>query len=161
MKKIISIIIAILVLTVCCVPQTFATTQDYQTEIKYIVPDTYMLYIPSEINIGEPAEIYAENVNITTDKKVVVRMNGIDELGRAEVFNVNDGQQKLSVAFTGENAAAITSLNNVVGEFNKGDTQSDTHYTINSYADAYDTLAYDAGEYIGNISFTASCEPID
>ena len=156
MKKVICLILIVLLCTVFT-PQAFAVTQDYNVTVKYEVPDTYMLYIPSEINAGEPISMYAEQVNIVEGRQINVSLGGLDEQGFADVYNDTDPTKVIKVKFQDDGGEKITQQNNVVAQFDNDSTSSDIVSILTS-VEPYDAYELPAGSYTGGITLIADCQ---
>jgi hypothetical protein len=156
MKKIICIVLTCLMF-IMLMPQAFALPQDYSVTVNYEVPDTYMLYIPSEVNAGEPISLYAEQVNIVEGKQISVSLGGIDEHGFADVYNDVDPTKVIKVRFQNDGGEYFTQQNNIVAQFNNNSKPTDIVNILTS-VEPYNSYDLPAGSYTGGISLIADCQ---
>jgi hypothetical protein len=150
MKKFLSMIA--LVTMLFCVQNVYA--QEPQTgfaTLTYTVDDSFMVYIPDSISVGQTAQLYASQINIDPSKHVYVRISNMGNDG-VTITSVNDSSSTLSVLFRDGEGNTLNQSNTLVGTF----SESDASLYLTSYID-YDGNAV-AGDYTGVVYFDISCE---
>jgi len=150
-KKYIAIIMTALMLL--CGKPVYAQEPIFgSSTIEYTVEDSYMVYIPESMSIGELTYINADYINIDPDKSIYVNIC-LDTNDSVILTNVHDSTSTLDVHFYDSNNNTITSQNTLVGTIDG----SSTSVSITPYLDYYDQTKT-AGKYVGNIYFNIFCE---
>lgn len=148
MKKIISLILATIIMVFSTVTvSAIETNHSQQTQLSYTYEGDYMIYIPMEINVGENISVMVDNVNILSDKKIVVSVGNFDYDSRIVLTN-NDTGDTVYTILKDTNYNQITMDNNVIGEFT-----NDEHSGKNIYTEVYFTDSVKAGTYTGYMDF--------
>lgn len=158
MKKIFAMVLAVCMLISFAIPAVSAEeVQDASTTVTYDVPDSFMLSIPAQIEVGQPAEIAVPTLNLKEGRHVVVKAYGMNDSGELTLTGVHDTNNSIIAYMYGANGNILKPGDDTVGVFNIGD--EGVAYTISSsilYRPA-DTVP---DTYQGTLYFSAYSEAI-
>lgn len=152
MKKIITLLLTVSMVFagITCVyaqePQMGSST------LTYTVDDSFWVYIPETMPVGQTAQLQAGDLNIDPSKQVYVSIANIDGDNGVKIYNVNDSSATLSVKFKDANGNTLDKPGAVAGEFSStGDIIEITPYVESDW----DSMA---GDYTGTVYFNIYCE---
>lgn len=148
MKKIICLILTVVIcLFTSITVSALEETAMQNTQISYTVQGNYMIYMPMQVNVGEPIYVMVDQVNILDTKKIKVSVGNLDDDGTLKLRNENT-DNIISVTLKNNDGEQYTRENCLVGEF---DNENHNGCTI------YSTVNYDymtkAGVYTGYLDF--------
>lgn len=123
------------------------------TTIHYTVDDSYMVYIPESIEVGEQVEISVMDFNVSNDKSVVVSFGTFDTNDSIYLHNENDYEKIIEVCFRNNEGETYQSICPRIGTFSNGNT---TPITFTSYIKSTENAK--AGNYSGSVTFNFFCE---
>ena len=126
-----------------------AEPQFGSSTLTYTVDDYFYVQIPETINVGTESEIYAMETNISPEKSIYVRIEGLDSNGAIQLHNDNDSSKSINVFFVDKTG------NNIIAQF--GSSQDGQIATFNTEVDA-DPHSASAGLYSGQVYFSMICE---
>lgn len=126
-----------------------AEPQFGSSTLTYTVDDYFYVQIPETINVGTESEIYAMETNISPEKSIYVRIEGLDSNGAIQLHNDNDSSKAINVFFVDKTG------NNIIAQF--GSSQDGQIATFNTEVDA-DPHSASAGLYSGQVYFSMICE---
>ena len=157
MKKIIALVLALLTVIAVGTTVAFADENPVWATVNFTAPNTYILNIPMDIEVGTLADITVENINVANGDKIVITLNGMDNNGEVQLAHTEDSNSTVSVKFdVGGNV--LTPNNNVIGWFS-GDPNSETAWQLDSYCEnCYAETK--AGNYQGSVYFEVNTEAI-
>lgn len=119
------------------------------------VDDNFYVQIPETITVGETATIYAMETNITDDKLIYVRIDGLDGSGEITLTNDTDPSETIKAYFTNESGTKYSSSDNLIGTFARSQTGG---INFNACCADVDTHSKKAGSYSGQVYFSITCE---
>lgn len=122
--------------------------------VTYTVDDSFYVQIPETISVGDSATIYAIETNISADKLIYVRIDGLDSNGEITLTNDADSSQTITTYFTDENGNKYSSSNNLVGTFSPYGNDGMKIYTGTNANPG----SARAGSYSGQVYFNITCE---
>lgn len=154
MKKVLSIIIAIVMMCAITIPAVSAESFNESVPVTYSAPDTFVLNIPAQIVVGERAYITAESLNIRDTKQVEVTFGGFTNYNTVSLYDDNDPTNTVSVYFFNNDNDTMSPTDNVVATFSN--TNPDASFILDSQI-VLDDRVVKAGEYSGAVYFTADC----
>lgn len=132
-----------------------AEPQFGSSTLTYTVDDYFYVQIPETINVGTESEIYAMETNISPEKSIYVRIEGLDSNGAIQLHNDNDSSKSINVFFVDKTGNRCNSGNNIIAQF--GSSQDGQIATFNTEVDA-DPHSASAGLYSGQVYFSMICE---
>lgn len=121
----------------------------------YTVDDYFYVQIPETINVGTESEIYAMETNISPEKSIYVRIEGLDSNGAIQLHNDNDSSKTINVFFVDKTGNRCNSGNNIIAQF--GSSPDGQIATFNTEVDV-DPHSASAGSYSGQVYFSIMCE---
>ena len=154
MKKVLSVIIAIVMMCAITIPAASAESFNESVPVTYSAPDTFVLNIPAQIVVGERAYIEAESLNIRDTKQVEVTFGGFTNSNTVSLYEENDPTKTVSVYFINNGGDIMSPTDNVVATFSNSNASAS--YTLDSQI-VLDDQVVKAGEYSGSVYFTADC----
>lgn len=132
-----------------------AEPQFGSSTLTYTVDDYFYIQIPETINVGTESEIYAMETNISPEKSIYVRIEGLDSNGAIQLHNDNDSSKTINAFFVDKTGNRCNSGNNIIAQF--GSSQDGQITTFNTEVDA-DPHSASAGSYSGQVYFSMICE---
>lgn len=151
MKKIVSLLLAVLMVTAFGTTIAFAEDVSTPATLRYTAPNTYVMNIPMEIQVGEATDIAVDNINVADGDRINIYVDGLSANGHAILQHNTDPNVTAEVVITA-NGAEMTASNTLVGWFS-GENDTATDWEINSYIyNQNDNLK--AGQYSGTVYFT-------
>lgn len=111
-----------------------AEPQFGSSTLTYTVDDYFYVQIPETINVGTESEIYAMETNISPEKSIYVRIEGLDSNGTIQLHNDNDSSKAINVFFVDKTGNRCNSGNNIIAQF--GSSQDGQIATFNTEVDA-------------------------
>ena len=154
MKKFISILIAMVLIAAVGTTAVFADEAPTPVTLNYTAPNTYIINIPMELEVGVASTITVDEINVADGEKVSIYVEGLED-GYAILQHETDYQSSAAVTITA-NGAEMNTSNNLVGWFS-GMDNSATDWEINSYLTMMRGNAK-AGKYSGTIYFSMRSE---
>ena len=121
--------------------------------IEFVSAPTYTVMIPATVELGETAEIKAENVVVEKGKQVEVKLTGTSETDNAFQLKTNEGAE---LTYTVKNGDADVAIGSTVLTVNP-DTAASGSTTLTFVAPT--SITY-AGTYTGTVTFTVSVETV-
>lgn len=121
--------------------------------IEFVSAPTYTVTIPATVELGETAEIKAENVVVEKGKQVEVKLTGTSETDNAFQLKTNEGAE---LTYTVKNGDADVAIGSTVLTVNP-DTAASGSTTLTFVAPT--SITY-AGTYTGTVTFTVSVETV-
>lgn len=118
------------------------------TTIHYTVDDSYMVYIPDSIEVGEQVEISVMDFNVSNNKSVVVSFGTFDTDDSIYLRNDNDYEKTVEVCFRNNKGETFQSIRPRIGTFSNGNTSP---ITFSSYIKSTENAK--AGSYSGSVTF--------
>ena len=132
-----------------------AEPQFGSSTLTYTVDDYFYIQIPETINVGTESEIYAMETNISPEKSIYVRIEGLDSNGAIQLHNDNDSSKTINVFFVDRSDTLRLSLYNLIELFVHNPDRLIA--TFNTEVDA-DPHSASAGSYSGQVYFSMICE---
>lgn len=132
-----------------------AEPQFGSSTLTYTVDDYFYVQIPETINVGTESEIYAMETNISPEKSIYVRIEGLDSNGAIQLHNDNDSSKTINVFFVDKTGNRCNSGNNIIAQF--GSSPDGQIATFNTEVDV-DPHSASAGSYSGQVYFSIMCE---
>lgn len=158
MKKVLAIILSILLLTCIAVPSFAAEdVQTASTLVTYDVPDSFMLCIPSQIKVGQTAEVSVPTLNLKSGRQVVVTAYGMNNDGELTLTGAHNENNTIIAYMFDRNGDLLKPGSDTVGVFGIGDES--LTYEIQSSAQ-YESWNTAADTYQGTLYFSAYSEVI-
>ena len=164
MKKTFTTIIATLmaILMLATIPMsTLAAVGDtydekeYGATATYTVDDSYVIYVPAEIYVGQDNSIMIEDNNVTPNKEICVYITNLSDEGTINLTNVYDAEEQITAKFYDLNNEPASnnspSGRGWIGSFVGFDTEN-TSFTFNVEALSVPEHAK-AGKYTGLVEF--------
>ena len=147
MKRIFATL-CVMVLLVTSIP--VYAEQTASSSIIYTVEDSYYIYIPETIIVGEDINITAQEVNITDGKSIYVKLDGYAD--HVDVTNIIG--DTIPIHFTNSDGEVLQNdFYSYLAKFESGET----NVTKTFYANPGDTTSALAGEYTGIVYFIIEC----
>lgn len=146
-KKMLAIIFAVLLF---CSAPVYAE-QTASSSIIYTVEDSYYIYIPETIIVGEDVSISAQSVNISEGKSIYVKLEGYaDHVDVSNAFG-----DTVPIYFYNSNGEVLQNdFSSYLAKFESGEANTSKTFTTNPG----DTeTAVSAGEYTGIVNFIIEC----
>lgn len=123
------------------------------TQISYSVTPTYTVTIPATVELGNTAEIKAENVVVEKGSQVEVKLTDTSEDDNSFKLKSNEGAE---LAYTVNNGTNNISVGDTVLAVNPDDTSTGAATLIFTQSGE----AEFAGDYSGTVTFTVSVESV-
>lgn len=123
------------------------------TQITYSVAPTYTVTIPATVDLGETAEIKAENVVVEKGSQVEVKLTDTSEANNSFKLKSNEGAE---LAYTVNNGTNNISVGDTVLAVKPDDTSTGAATLIFTQSGE----AEFAGDYSGTVTFTVSVESV-
>ena len=121
--------------------------------VTYDVAPTYTVTIPATVELGETAEIKAENVVVEKGSQVEVKLTDTSEANNSFKLKSNEGAE---LAYTVNNGTNNISVGDTVLAVNPDDTSTGAATLIFTQSGE----AEFAGDYSGTVTFTVSVESV-
>lgn len=145
----------ILLLSPIQTPVVYAAEPQFSSStVTYTVDDSFYVQIPETITVGDSATIYAIETNISEDKMIYVRIDGLDEYGCIKLTNDADSSYTISTYFMDSSGNKYSNSNNLIGTFSASGNDG---LTFNTGTDANPSMTK-AGSYTGRVYFSIICE---
>ena len=127
--------------------------ESISTQISYSVTPTYTVTIPATVDLGETAEIKAENVVVEKGSQVEVKLTDTSEADNSFKLKSNEGAE---LAYTVNDGTNDISVGDTVLSVNpdNSDTGTANLSFVKQGNEAY------AGTYKGTVTFTVSVESV-
>ena len=123
------------------------------TTIHYTIDDSYIVFIPESIEVGEQVEISVMDFNVANGKSVVVSFGTFDTDDSIYLHNDNDYEKTVEVCFRNNKGETFQSIRPRIGTFSNGNTSP---ITFSSYIKSTENAK--AGSYSGSVTFDIYCE---
>ena len=104
MKKIISLLLAVVIVALFGTTIAFAEDVSTPATLRYTAPNTYIMNIPMEIQVGEATEITVDNINVTDGDRVNIYVDGLGANGHATLQHETDPNATAEVVITANGA---------------------------------------------------------
>jgi len=154
MKKLLALVLSIILISFSVFAVSAqAQSVDYSAEAVLTIPDTFIINIPAEIEVGQVTTINAIDINIATGREVSVSFSGLNERGGVEVYN-NVDNTSAEVRFYDDNGADYKGDHLTIGTF----TNDTADNTYNFYSTGRYTSDTRAGVYRGTVNFLVTCD---
>ena len=121
--------------------------------VEFISAPTYTVTIPATVELGETAEIKAENVVVEKGSQVEVKLTDTSEANNSFKLKSNEGAE---LAYTVNNGTNNISIGDTVLAVNPDDTSTGAATLIFTQSGE----AEFAGDYSGTVTFTISVESV-
>ena len=121
--------------------------------VEFVSAPTYTVTIPATVELGETAEIKAENVVVEKGSQVEVKLTDTSEANNSFKLKSNEGAE---LAYTVNNGTNNISIGDTVLAVNPDDTSTGAATLIFTQSGE----AEFAGDYSGTVTFTVSVESV-
>lgn len=121
--------------------------------VEFVSAPTYTVTIPATVELGETAEIKAENVVVEKGSQVEVKLTDTSEANNSFKLKSNEGAE---LAYTVNNGTNNISIGDTVLAVNPDDTSTGAATLIFTQSGE----AEFAGDYSGTVTFTISVESV-
>lgn len=163
MRKLLSIILAIIIFAVPITTFAESYSGNGQTEIIGHQYSTYLISIPEQIVLEESGSIPITlmNANIETGMKVVVRATNMGN-GVLPLFHTDGSHEEKDIYLYNGDTGTLIENDNVLATFEEESFNIDESYekTV-QYSYSYETQNVKAGIYSGILEYSFQCEQVD